>query len=115
MKSVNPLSSKKNTREDELATLRSTGSQHESIRSKLKNMGPICKSRKESAAAFLQSSIEEEIDLDMQFGEEKCSDDSTYTCYHQNIFPHQTAYQDQSLLLLMIGEKQQQPPFWTYI
>ena len=78
MKSVNPLSSKKNTREDELARLRSTGSQHESIRSKLKNMGPICKSRKESAAAFLQSSIEEEIDLDMQFGEEKCSDDSTY-------------------------------------
>ncbi|KAK7818026.1 uncharacterized protein LOC136065219 [Quercus suber] len=79
MKSVNPLSSKKNTREDELARLRSTGSQHETIRSKLKNMGPICKSRKESAAAFLQSSIEEEIDLDMQFGEEKCSDDSTYT------------------------------------
>ena len=40
---------------------------------------------------------------------------TTYTCYHQNIFPHQTAYRDQSLLLLMIGEKQQQPPFWTYI
>ena len=42
-------------------------------------MLPICKSRKEAAAAFLQSSIEEEIDLDMQFGEEKCFDDSTYT------------------------------------
>ena len=41
MKSVNPLSSKKNTREDELTRLRSTGSQHESIRSKLKNMSSM--------------------------------------------------------------------------
>ncbi|GLT66244.1 hypothetical protein SLA2020_386200 [Shorea laevis] len=70
MKNVSPLSSKKkntNTIEHKEGC--------KSIRSRIQNMGSICKSRKE--AAFLQSSVEEDIDLDLdkQLGKESCFDD----------------------------------------
>ncbi|GMY32417.1 hypothetical protein FCV25MIE_27659 [Fagus crenata] len=81
MKSVPSLSSKKKTREDKLVGLRSIGTQNESISSQLKKTGRICNSRKEAAAAaasFLQSSVEEEIDLDKQLGKERCCEDSEY-------------------------------------
>ncbi|KAB1213321.1 hypothetical protein CJ030_MR5G003609 [Morella rubra] len=82
MKSYSPSSTRKeNTidrRDEGLARLTSsTGARNDSIRSRKKKMGPICKSRQDQAAvvsAFPLYSAEEDIDLDRQLAKETCSD-----------------------------------------
>ncbi|KAF5465321.1 hypothetical protein F2P56_015341 [Juglans regia] len=78
VKSDSPLSSKKMNsidRREGHARISSTGTHNKPIRSRIEKMGPICKSRKEAAAApFLQCSVEEDIDLDKQLAKEICYD-----------------------------------------